>query len=679
MWVVLGLVLSASPWDDQALVSIHSTADQQSASLSLDKVEYDLRQTILTKVSYPSSVKDEEKQFDYVGLFDRESASKPLSLALVRTSKGDGTVAVQASKVGILQLRLVRPPTLVLATVDVTVLPACPDDCSKNGKCVKGKCECRPGYESDDCSSLKSKGLILSIVDPNAKIQDGFQQNYPITVTIRHAQIADDENLNPDPRDYVGIHHASSLNNSRPIVFQSVPRISRVANLTVPSHPDQYVVRYTGFRTLSVLAQSEPFQVFPRCQNRCSYIGMCAEGKCVCPPPTDLDDCSRSPGMVNMTLENDKDKYPNSLISFVWWRNETLKNVFADNDMISICNAADSECVEPVIWKYATASMSLDPDVIARRGKWKTGQVSFTRIPQGKYVAKYFRTGKLTYFTTPSFEVYPNCVHNCSYPNGVCYKGACKCNEGWTGISCFLGTGPFKLEVTTKDVYRGKPLTVKFLRPVGAGFDSDLIGILKDPKDNNKDGLLDYEYATADKDTDPSQNFESGTLTLTPPVTGKSMIIRYVNSYDQGTKFETQTFDVYDPCPKDCCSHGTCFHGVCQCNDGYEGKDCSWQQGSLVIQVPNHVTIAKSIEWAAVNVTRPLGWYIYGDFVGIYESSMQDSEAQKPKMFQYANEVNVGSFYFGLTKKVPGPGHYQVWYVRPNATVVAKSPMFDIE
>ena len=90
-------------------------------------------------------------------------------------------------------------------------------------------------------------------------------------------------------------------------------------------------------------------------------------------------------------------------------------------------------------------------------------------------------------------------------------------------MSCFLGTSSFSVSVQSAEIYRFREVSVAFQRPVGGGFDTDLI-VLTNRTASNRDGFLDYQYAIGTR----SNNTDIGVAILTAPMTGTDFVFRLV-------------------------------------------------------------------------------------------------------------------------------------------------------
>jgi len=576
-----------------------------------------------------------------------------------------GNVTMDANKAGEMELRLVRPPNLVLAKIPVLVYKPCNPSCYKHGSCVKGECHCNEGYAPPVCASPEGSNLQLEAFDKDMTSE--FQVGLPINVVIK--QVIPVE---MNGKDYIGVYPANSENGTAAIAWKPLPsgNITKIEMLGMKK-PGDYVIRLTRFEDLVVISESKPFTVYEYCPRQCSNHGKCMKGKCVCDENWSLVDCSLGPELVNLTVvfpetsPHDLVKNEEVVVRFNRLFDSEAPSLLGDSDWIGMYSSNDSDWDHPFAYQYAQMDRGTAESTI------QSGEVQFVVPPSAvSLLFQYIRNDHVVVAKSIIAHVYQPCLSpNCS-DHGECVEGACVCDAGWKGEICLVGDVDCEITFNVQNLLVGDPIVVSFAHGQNNGTASDFLGLYNSSSTDNSQGLLDWKFANlTQQHSGPDHNMASGIVPLAPRIHGKFQI-RYVDVYSKNTVCSSEEFEVYPRCPGDCTgSHGTCLQGECKCGDNWLQPDCKRHIGAVTITAPSRV-IMNANELSKTNLTAtinvPEGWHNAGDFVGLYptpENEFAVVSVSNVISYQVAPaQSNISEVQISFVSLLP-PGMYYLWYV----------------
>eukprot|EP00298_Acanthocystis_sp_HF-20_P000029 c10029_g1_i2.p1 GENE.c10029_g1_i2~~c10029_g1_i2.p1 ORF type:complete len:592 (+),score=274.97 c10029_g1_i2:41-1816(+) len=553
--------------EQKSTIPLSSTeSDGELVVVVPSKSNCNLNEEITVAYQRVPNQRDPVEKTDYIGLFRKfdPTVLVPYAVNPINTVSQTGQIPFKCTRAGDMEIRVVRVGGKIIGKASLKVYGECVSpNCNGHGTCSQGACKCSSGWEGEGCDLISGEGVILGWLDnPTGEFYVGQQ----ITAKLSAK--------NADPKsngyDTIGIFKQSS---NSPIQSSFVPESSSQVDLPVPSEPGSYYLKFTRGIDSAVIATSQKFNVYRPCPIKCSYHGKCSKGNCVCDSGFDRPDCSRGPGVVNVTFSGEA--YAGTTLTASFSRDETSP-IFSDSDWIGVYKAKDDSTDNPEYYSFAISTKIYDPDVKAKKANNNTQGTVQILMPfvAGNYVLKYVRQDHAKYFTTPEFTVYNTCPYNCSN-NGKCTKGVCVCNRNWKGSQCDEGIADFTVTLLEKgDLTVGDTIHVNFTRPAGNNTDYDYIGVYGQESQNNTDQLYSYGYAIATQSDDRSYYVYNGTVQIQLASEGK-MVLRYVNAYTYATEVQSAMFTVYPQCPNNCSENGTCLKGVCKCNAKWKGNDCS--------------------------------------------------------------------------------------------------------
>nr|XP_045377525.1 LOW QUALITY PROTEIN: tenascin-X [Camelus bactrianus] len=366
--------------------------------------------------------------------------------------------------------------------------PSCPGDCQGRGRCVQGVCVCRAGFSGDDCS-LRSCPRGCS---QRGRCEDGRCVCDP-------GYTGEDCGMRSCPRD---CSQRGRCENGRCVCNSG----------------------YTGEDC-----------AMRSCPRGCSQKGRCEDGRCVCDPGYTGDDCGSR--------------------SCPWDWGEGGRWV----DGRCVCNSgytgedcAMRSCPRGCSQKgrCEDGRCVCDPgytgdDCGSRSCPWDWGEGG--RWVDGRCVCNSGYTGEDCAMRS--------CPRGCSQ-KGRCEDGRCVCDPGYTGDDCGSRSCPWDWGEGGRWV-DGRCVC-------NSGYTGEDCAMRSCPRGCSQKGRC-----------------EDGRCVCDPGYTGEDCGMRSCPR-DCSQRGRCVCDDGYEGedcgvrrCPRDCSQRGVCRDGVCTCWEGYSGEDCS--------------------------------------------------------------------------------------------------------
>ncbi|XP_063563551.1 tenascin-X-like isoform X9 [Gorilla gorilla gorilla] len=402
--------------------------------------------------------------------------------------------------------------------------PSCPGDCQGRGRCVQGVCVCRAGFSGPDCSQRSC---------PRGCSQRGRCEGGRCVCDPGYT--GDDCGMRSCPR---GCSQRGRCENGRCVCNPG------------------YTGEDCGVRS---------------CPRGCSQRGRCEDGRCVCDPGYTGEDCGTRScpwdcGEGGRCVDG-------RCVCWPGYTGEDCSTRTCPRDCRGRGRCEDGECICDTGYSGDDCGVRSCPGDCNQRGRCEDGRCvcwpGYTGTDCGSRACPRDCRGRGRCENGV-------CVCNAGYSGedcgvrscpgdcrgrGRCESGRCVCWPGYTGRDCGTRACPGDC--------RGRGRCVDGRCVCNPGFTGEDCGSRRCPGDCRGHGLCedgvcvcDAGYSGEDCST---RSCPGGCRGRGQCLDGRCVCEDGYSGEDCGVR----------QCPNDCSQHGVCQDGVCICWEGYVGEDCS--------------------------------------------------------------------------------------------------------
>nr|XP_044632235.1 tenascin-X isoform X1 [Equus asinus] len=401
--------------------------------------------------------------------------------------------------------------------------PSCPEDCHGRGRCVQGVCVCRAGFSGSDCS-LRSCPRGCS---QRGRCEDGRCVCDP-------GYTGEDCGMKSCPR---GCSQRGRCENGRCVCNPG------------------YTGEDCGVRS---------------CPRGCSQKGRCEDGRCVCDPGYAGEDCgSRSCpwdcGEGGRCVDG-------RCVCWPGYAGEDCGTRTCPRDCRGRGRCEDGECICDAGYSGDDCGVRSCPGDCHQRGRCEDGRCvcwpGYTGLDCGARACPRDCRGRGRCENGV-------CVCNAGYSGedcgvrscpgdcrgrGRCESGRCVCWPGYTGRDCGTRACPGDC--------RGRGRCVDGRCVCNPGFTGEDCGSRRCPGDCRSRGRCEDGVCVCDAGYEGE---DCGARSCPGGCRGRGQCLDGRCVCDDGYSGEDCS---ERRCPRDCSQHGVCQDGVCTCWEGYAGEDC---------------------------------------------------------------------------------------------------------
>lgn len=443
----------------------------------------------------------------------------------------------------------------------------CPNNCSDNGSCNQGVCDCTEGFTFDDCSQpLKSLASNEKISDESIPFNYMYysvevkNQNFTVKVNV----------TTPGTNVYkrVMLKH-----KELPTLVSNDKEIDKVVgvnslNIFRPKAGTWYIgIFANGTFKYDITASDEV-----KCPNNCSNNGKCNNGHCECKSNYKTSpDCSKYVRKVKFQNTFDEVYQPYE------WKYYKAPGKFRTLTNVNITSKT------PMKDLHLYAERHKEPSLIeyleAKHCTKETCTLSIPSSSEHIYFGVYSKHNE-TIQASVFFEQKRTCPNECSL-NGLCLSGICHCSPEYKGDDCSVHE--LALVNNEKPVYGHVNLgEMKYYKLQIAKFTTMKFFITNIREGSLKLFIRPDEYPTL-TEYDKSVSSKHTKSEITARISTDSQKgVWYLGVYGVTlfTQYEVSAI-AETHCPNSCSSHGYCLDGTCVCNPGWTSNDCSGKLSNI--------------------------------------------------------------------------------------------------